>query len=483
MKKNKRQPKQKLNTVNYQDLIISNPENQVFWKRAVSFLVTLCFWGVWVYLWTPLPAIINKLSQSGFSNFSMQPPPYIIVFFSLLAVLITWQLGWLNYNLIRFKNRGRRTEQSLLSNQELVQFFTVDNNKLDNWQQSKCLVIQHNDTGEIQEININDFISFIPPSLKNKAEEQPLQRYYIILFPSTANKALFIEIANQFVVIMKVLCSLFKIKFIKCQVARNYLSLIIDIPLDYDVDDMVSQLKAESDLVVKRKFPNKLDSKGIRGMFWGIEQLVTTERLTRNEIQQFFEEISLNNKPLQTQASPISEVSKKDKIVSKQLAPDYWKNNLREVIENKITKKKTQIDINDFFVCVPLPPEDHRFEGNYQRLFVIILPAEQQRLLFTEIGENFRDIMKILCSMLKIELVDCIIAKTHLTLTLDIPEGFAADEFVKQLKNASAAVIDKKYGSVTTGKEAFIFWSDKQLITVPELVDIEVKEFTSSIQN
>ena len=134
-----------------------------------------------------------------------------------------------------------------------------------------------------------------------------------------------------------------------------------------------------------------------------------------------------------------------------------------------------------FFICAPLPL-DNDFEGSYQRYFSVILPTKQQQILFTEIGENFRVIMKVLCSMFKIGLVDCIVAKTHLILALDIPEGFSADEFVEQLKKASSAIIDKKYGSVTMETEVFIFWSDKQLITVPELVDIEVKEFIDTIK-
>jgi REP element-mobilizing transposase RayT len=130
-----------------------------------------------------------------------------------------------------------------------------------------------------------------------------------------------------------------------------------------------------------------------------------------------------------------------------------------------------------------LPLNEDNVEGKYERFFVVLLPTKQQQALFTTIDGNFRIIMKVLCSMFRIGLVDCIVTSTHLTLALDIPEGYAANEFVGQLKKASTLIIEKKYGPglTATKTEAFTFWRDELLVTTPELVDTEIKVFIHSI--
>ena len=232
-----------LNIVNFQDLIINSPEKQALWKRVGFFLLTLVFWGVWLYLWTPLPELIVKLINKEFSGISWCPATYVVVFFAMLFSLATWQIGWLHYNLARFKNHGRRFKQSLLSNHELGHFFTVDNRKLNNWQQSKCLVIQHNDTGEIQEIDVNDLFSFKPEKAQSEVSEQQFQRYYVILLPDRYSKLLFKRVSNDLAVIMKVLCSTLNIKLIQCQPEKNHLALIIEIPEKYNAEKILDQLK------------------------------------------------------------------------------------------------------------------------------------------------------------------------------------------------------------------------------------------------
>ena len=474
-----------MNTVNFQDLIINSPEKQVAWKRMGFFLLTLGFWGAWIFLWTPLPGLAQQLILTGFTEFSWRPATYIIVFFAMLFSLVTWQIGWLNYNLARFKTRGRRSNQTLLSNQELGQFFTVDNSKLNNWQQSKCLVIQHNDTGEIQEIDVNDFFSFAP-SL-SKTEDIQLQQYYIVILPDMAGRQLFERVANDFIVIMKVLCSIFNIKFINCQVAKDHLALSVAIPTDYNANNMVDQLKAASVSILNRKYGEESNLQMANQAFWRSEQLVTTAKLTGYEIQQFFAKIIPGNKQWPPEVESIS-TSKQQKATGRDTkrsrqAAKFWQNSQRLIIENQETKRKSQIDINDFFICTPMPLDEDYSEGKYERFFAVLLPTEHQHALFTEIGGNFKIIMKVLCSMFKIGLVDCIVTPTHLTLALDIPEGYDANEFAEQLKKASALIIEKKYGpgSTATETKAFSFWRDEQLVTIPELVDTEIKVFINSV--
>ncbi len=471
----KQQSLNTLNTVNFQDLIINSPEKQAIWKRVGFFLLTLIFWGVWLYLWTPLPEIAVKLINQGFSEFSFRPATYVIVFFAMLFSLATWQIGWLHYNLARFKKRGRRIKQSLLSNHELGHFFTVDNSKLNNWQQSKCLVIQHNDTGEIQEIDINDLFSFKPEKVRSGVDEQHFQRHYIILIPDRHSKLLFKRVSNDFVVIMKVLCSSLNTKLIQCQPEKNHLALIIDIPENYNAEKFLDQLKTASASIIKSKYEVESDLMEASPIFWRKEQLITTAKLTGSEIRQFFEKLVSDNQ--QAERASNKKLQPVSSSESSSLAKEFWQKSKRLVIENEETKRKTQIDINDFFVCTSLPVEDEQSEQNFERIFVVFLPGKRQHALFNKIGNDFRIIMKVLCSIFSIELVDCIVNENHLLLALDIPEGYEPDEFAEQLKKASTLIIEKKYQLESDNSAIFAFWRDQQLVTTPEFVDIQIKEF------
>ncbi len=467
-----------LNTVDFQDLIISSPEKQALWKRVGFFLLTLFFWGVWLYLWTPLPEIVTKLINKGFSELSWRPATYVVVFIAMLFFLATWQIGWLHYNLFRFKNRGRRFKKSLLSNHELGHFFSVDNTKLNNWQQSKCLVIQHNETGEIQEIDVNDLFSFKPERRRSDVGEQQFQRYYVILIPDSQSKLLFKRVSNDFVVIMKVLSSSFDAKLIQCQPKTNHLALIMDVPENYNAEKILDQLKTASASIIRSKYEVESDLMEAGPVFWRTEQLLTTTKLTGHEIRQFFEKLVSDNRQAEVKNNKKLQAESPSKS---SLAKEFWQKSKRLVIENEETQKKTQIDINDFFVCTSLPVEDEQSEQNVERIFVVFLPVKQQHALFNKIGNDFRVIMKVLCFTFSIELVDCIVNENHLLLALDIPEGYEPIEFAEQLKKASTLIIEKKYGSALAESDTFAFWQDKQLVTTPELVDIQIKDFLGKI--
>jgi biofilm PGA synthesis protein PgaD len=475
----KPQPVNSLNTVDFKGLIINSPEKQAAWKRVGFFLLTLIFWGVWLYLWTPLPELVAILINKGFSEISWRPATYVVVFFAMLFSLATWQIGWLHYNLARFKNRGRRLKQSLLSNHELGHFFTVDNSKLNNWQLSKCLVIQHNDTGEIQEIDVNELFSFKPEKVQPEVSEQQFQRYYVILIPDRHSTLLFKRVSNDFVVIMKVLCSSFNVNLIQCQPKTNHLALIMDIPENYNAEKILDQVKTASASIIKSKYEVESDLMEAGPVFWRAEQLMTTTKLTGHEIRQFFEKLVSDKQ--QAEVANYKRLKSVSSSKSSSLAKEFWQKSKRLVIENEETKRKTQIDINDFFVCTSLPVEDEQSEQNFERIFVVFLPAKLQHALFNKIGHDFRIIMKVLCSIFSIGLVDCIVNENHLLLALDIPEGYELIDFAEQLKKASTLIIEKKYWSESGESDTFTFWRDEQLVTTPELVDIEIKEFLGKV--
>ncbi len=473
----KQLPLNSLHTVNFQDLIINSPEKQAVWKRVGFFLLTLIFWAIWLYLWTPLPELVTKLIDKGFSEISWRPATYVIVFFAMLFFLATWQIGWLHYNLARFKKRGRRIKQSLLSNHELGHFFTVDNKKLNNWQQSKCLVIQHNDTGEIQEIDINDLFSFKPANAQSEANEQQSQRYYVILLPDSHSKLLFKRVSNDFVVMMKVLCNSFDTLLVHCSPEKNHLALIFDVPDKYNAEKILDQLKTASASIIQSKYEVESDLMGGSSVFWRKEQLITTAKLTGQEIRQFFEKLHSDKQQSEAEAANNRQLKAETLNNSSSLAKEFWQKSKQLIIENEETKTKTQIDINDFFVCTSVPLEDEQSEQELERIFVAFLPVKKRQVLFNNIGNDFRIIMKVLCSIFSIELVDCMVNDDYLSLTLDIPQGYEAIEFAEQLKTASTLILEKKYRSEFDRSETFDFWRDEQLVTTPELVDVQIKEF------
>lgn len=282
MRKSKNQTVFPMNTVDYQDLIINNPEKQVIWVRWGFHLLTLFFWAVWLYLWTPLPGLIKNLFLSDFSDISFRPSHYMVVIFTLLITLISWQIGWVAYNKKRFTDRRRAPKKGSLSNEELGQFFEIDNNKLEYWQHSKCLVMHHHDTGGIEEINVNDFFSFAPSLPKGEEVNQGFQRYFIILVPKQTNALLFINDSSNFESIMKVLCTVFKIRFVSCEQTKYNLYLAVDIPVGFKINALVKQLKLGSSSVINRKKTNQQE---ISESFWYSKHLVSKSQVPEQKIQ------------------------------------------------------------------------------------------------------------------------------------------------------------------------------------------------------
>ena len=284
---------QSMNTVNFQDLIIDNPEKQKAWKRVGFFLLTLLFWGLWFFLWTPLPGFIGQFFQTGITSatdISLRPATYVIVFVVLLLALTSWQVGWLHYNLMRFRNRGRRLKNQILGNQELGKFFVVDNNKLIDWQKSKCLVVKHDEIGDIQEIDVNHAFSFAPSLPSEKIGNQKYQRHYIVLLPQKPNRLLFTKSGNDISAIFEVLCGVFNLNFISCQAAKNYLYLIVEIPVNYDTEKVVLQLKAESASIIHKVYGEKFDLKEESRNFWRPEKFSDHGKLDGHEILKFYAE-------------------------------------------------------------------------------------------------------------------------------------------------------------------------------------------------
>ncbi len=278
----KKQVVHPVNIVNYQDLIINNPEKQAIWIRWGFHLLTMVFWAIWLYLWTPLPGLIRSLFMNGISAISFRPSDYIIIIFALLVALISWQIGWVTYNKKRFTDRRRPPKKESLSNKELGQFFEIDNNKLEYWQLSKCLVMHHHDTGGIEAINVNDFFSFAPSLPKGEEAGQDFQRYYIILVPKQTNAVQFINDNTDFKGIMSVLCTVFKIRFVSCEHTKYNLYLAVDIPVAFKIKALVKQLKSGSSSVINKKNTNH---QGKSEMFWYSKYLVSRHQLPEQKIQ------------------------------------------------------------------------------------------------------------------------------------------------------------------------------------------------------
>lgn len=135
--------------------IIENPKGATLIQRYSQGLLTGMFWVILGLLLRPLLTLGAWLlgghfaSHALFHNLGLAallrvPLVYVVVVFVLGAVLI----GWATYNLLRFRNNERRTRQpDPVAAQELAEFFGVEESLVQHWQDSRRIVMGHDEQG------------------------------------------------------------------------------------------------------------------------------------------------------------------------------------------------------------------------------------------------------------------------------------------------------------------------------------------------
>ena len=141
------------------ELIIHAPHLQSAIQRITTTTITLAFWALWCFLWTPLVTLFAWLSGIELIYVEMVE---LGGYKSLLAELYTLSIGigtmtgslviWATYNFHRFKNNKQRGTQKPVSNQELAQFFKVEEKSIPSWKNTKHLSVSFDESGNIKNV-------------------------------------------------------------------------------------------------------------------------------------------------------------------------------------------------------------------------------------------------------------------------------------------------------------------------------------------
>lgn len=145
-----------------QKLIIDRPKLQTIYQRYGSVTLTVFFWMVWCYIWTPLITLVCWLfgiefiyteifTYLSFKLFIADVGLYLITIGILCAVLFFWAI----YNLLRFKNASNYKECQAVSLEEISHYANIKKESLAKYQKTKMLTVkfdEHNTLVDIQEL-------------------------------------------------------------------------------------------------------------------------------------------------------------------------------------------------------------------------------------------------------------------------------------------------------------------------------------------
>lgn len=140
-------------------LVIDTPSLQSLRQKYLSAALTLVFWVVWIYLWTPLVTLCGWLLGVDLLYTRMQElgdfqdvMDDFRQFLRYVAVIGIALLLWAAYNYLRFRHVDRRTPLAPLSVDQQAAFFQVDAALLPRQQQCQCLSLRFDADGHIVEV-------------------------------------------------------------------------------------------------------------------------------------------------------------------------------------------------------------------------------------------------------------------------------------------------------------------------------------------
>jgi biofilm PGA synthesis protein PgaD len=142
-------------------LIIERPSLMPWPKRASWGMITVVFWMTWAYLWLPiltsLAWAMGYEQASHYFAWSSKDADMGRVF-GLYAVVIA-ALGsslllWAQVEYLRFRNVHRRTEPHAVKVEELAAYAGLRAEDMRAWQNSRCLVVAHDNHGNVLDAEI-----------------------------------------------------------------------------------------------------------------------------------------------------------------------------------------------------------------------------------------------------------------------------------------------------------------------------------------
>jgi biofilm PGA synthesis protein PgaD len=140
-------------------LIIERPDLQSRRQRVVSTGMTVVFWGLWMYLWLPLVALVGwafgierfydeMIRLDGLGRVLELLGWYALV----VAVLAGSLILWATYNYLRFRGVDRRKAPRPVGLDRVAAFARVEPAQLLLWQQLRVMTILHDDDGFIESV-------------------------------------------------------------------------------------------------------------------------------------------------------------------------------------------------------------------------------------------------------------------------------------------------------------------------------------------
>jgi len=138
-------------------LILNKPHLVAPLTKVVSALVTIVFWGFFVYLWWPLLTLvagmlgyhtINELSYAA-DMFNVR---HLTVSYALIVMALSGSLLlWAAVEYFRFRNLNRRRWPSAVALADLASYSSLQESDLQQLQTERRMVAHHDDHGGVMQ--------------------------------------------------------------------------------------------------------------------------------------------------------------------------------------------------------------------------------------------------------------------------------------------------------------------------------------------
>ncbi|MFW5954973.1 MAG: poly-beta-1,6-N-acetyl-D-glucosamine biosynthesis protein PgaD [Guyparkeria sp.] len=126
-------------------------------KRRVGQIVSVIAWMAWIYLFTPIIALIGwAFGVELFQRYILDDPVGTLRAVQVYALVILIAgivfIGWASYNWFRFHNRERRHAPPPVSPRELARRFCIPPEEAEEIEHRRIVTVHFNEDAEIIEI-------------------------------------------------------------------------------------------------------------------------------------------------------------------------------------------------------------------------------------------------------------------------------------------------------------------------------------------
>lgn len=137
--------------INTENMVIRSPKGSL--RNYLDGALTFLAWAIFIYL---LIEVFINWGKSP-THIETSPLDFNLSDLATCIAIITIQSGslllWAFYNRVRFKGKKRRTSMKPVSDEELMNKFSIDKISLKNLRQSSISIIHHSKEGAIQKIS------------------------------------------------------------------------------------------------------------------------------------------------------------------------------------------------------------------------------------------------------------------------------------------------------------------------------------------